>query len=75
MWACLVHGRRVDNVLQVLGDVGITIVAQLLDDLEAVEKSAVVLDTRLPLGNPNSVVYKQKSTIVSLEKVRMFLLL
>ena len=69
MWSSLVHRRRIDDVLQVLRDVGIPVVTQLLDDLEAVEKGAVVLNTRLPLRNPNCVVCTKQPNIFSFDKI------
>jgi len=58
----LVHRRRVDDVLEVLRDVGVSVVAELLQDLETVQECAVVLDVCLPLQNPNRVVYTTDKT-------------
>ena len=69
MWSSLIHRRRIDDVLQVLRDVGIPVVTQLLDYFEAVEKGAVVLYTRFPLRNPNCVVYTKQPNIFSFDKV------
>jgi len=57
--AGLVHRRCVDYVLQVFRNVRLSMVAQLLDDLEAVKESSIVFDIRLPLHDANSVVYKK----------------
>lgn len=62
MGACLVHGCRVDDVLEVFGDVNVPIVAELLDDLEAVEESPIVPHTRLPLRDPYCVVCPKEAT-------------
>lgn len=53
---CLVYLCCINDVLEVFGDVDIAIVAQLLDDFEAVKKGAVVPHICLPLRDPDCVV-------------------
>ena len=52
----LVHGGGVDDILKVFAYAGLTMVAKLLDDLEAVEKGTVVPHVSLPLRDADCVV-------------------
>ena len=52
----LVHLRCVNDVLEVFGDIGLAVVAELLDDLEAVKEGPVVFKVGLPLHDADRVV-------------------
>ena len=52
----LVHRSRVNYVLEVLGHVSITMVTQLLNYFQAVEKGTIVAHTCLPLRDTDSIV-------------------
>ena len=52
----LVHLSCINNVLEVFGDISLAVVAELLDDLEAVKEGPVVFQIGLPLHDADRVV-------------------
>ena len=56
--ARLVHESCVNDVLEVFGDVGVAMVAQLLDYLQALLEGAIVSHTCLPLLDTDCVIYR-----------------